>query len=87
VIALALAAIALAVTPAACGGGDDPETTTSAAPSAAAPSGGATPPSDLGDLPPEFVKCMADQGFEIESEAEVHSAPPKVLRACFGLLH
>jgi hypothetical protein len=38
-------------------------------------------------LPPEFVKCMADRGYEIESSADIHSAPPKVVQACFESVH
>jgi len=68
-------------------GGDDGEATTSPEPPAEAPSGGATPPSDRGALPPEFVECMADQGFDVKSPAEVHSAPQQVLQTCFGSLH
>ena len=84
-IALALALVALALLLAACGGGDDEDGTTSPAPTEA-PSGGATPPSP-GALPPELVECFADQGFEIESQTEIHSAPPEVVQACFGALH
>ncbi|MQA74332.1 MAG: hypothetical protein GEU88_08355 [Solirubrobacterales bacterium] len=84
--ALALALVALALMLAACGGGDDEETTTGPAPSEA-PGAGATPPSDPGALPPEFVQCMADQGFDVESSADIHSAPQQVLQACFGSLH
>ena len=51
------------------------------------PSGGATPPAAPGSLPPEFFECLADQGFPIESEAEIHSVPPQALQACFGALH
>jgi hypothetical protein len=40
-----------------------------------------------GDLPPEFVTCMAANGFEITSSAEIHSAPPQVLQECFGSNH
>jgi hypothetical protein len=79
VLALTLAALTLGL--AACGGGDDEETTTTQAP-AEAPSGG-----DLGALPPGFVECMADQGYEIESSADIHSAPPEVLQSCFGSSH
>jgi hypothetical protein len=86
-IALALALVMLAVTLTACGGDDD-ETTTSPSPSVEAPSGGGVPPSgDLDALPPGFVECMADQGYEIESSEDVHAAPPEVLQACFGSGH
>jgi hypothetical protein len=85
VISVALALVALALMLAACGGGDEEETTTSPAPSEA-PSEGATPPSP-GALPPELVECYADKGFDIESPADIHSAPPQVVEACFESLH
>jgi hypothetical protein len=30
---------------------------------------------------------MAQQGYVIRSEADIHSAPPGVLQACFGAAH
>ena len=78
--ALTLAALTLA----ACGG-DDAETTTSPAPSES--SAGAPSPNDLSQLPPEFIACMADQGYEVESPEDIHAAPPQVLQACFGSGH
>jgi hypothetical protein len=30
---------------------------------------------------------MAEQGYEITSSADIHSAPPDVLQACFGASH
>jgi hypothetical protein len=47
----------------------------------------ATPPSGAGGLPPQFVQCMADQGYAIESPDDIHTAPQQVLQACFGSLH
>jgi hypothetical protein len=82
--ALTLPLVALAM--AACGGGDE-ETSTTPTPSVEAPSGGVEPPNDLGALPPGFVECMAEQGYKIESSADIHSAPPAVLQACFGASH
>jgi hypothetical protein len=86
VIAVALALVALALMLAACSDDDDGEASTSPAPSEA-PSGGTTPPTAPGSLPPEFVECMAGQGFAIKAPADIHSAPPQVLQACFGSLH
>jgi hypothetical protein len=83
-IAVALALVALALIFAACGG-DEEETTTNPAPPEA-PSEAATPPS-AGALPPELVECFADQGFDVESPAEIHSAPQQVVQECFGALH
>jgi hypothetical protein len=85
-IAVALALVALALMLAACGGSDDEDATTTPAPTDT-PSGGATPQSGLGALPPELVDCFADQGFDIESPADIHSAPPQVVQECFGALH
>jgi hypothetical protein len=85
IIAIALALVALGLVVAACGGEDDKRATTSPTPSAA-PTGGATTPGP-GALPPEVLLCFADKGFEIESPAEIHSAPPAVVQECFGALH
>jgi hypothetical protein len=61
-----------------CGGDDDrPARDTVATPTATPPSG----------LPPEFIQCMADQGYAVESADDVHSAPQEVLQTCFGSLH
>lgn len=81
-VVLVLALVAAALAFAACGGGDDEETTTTAPAVSEAPSGGAPP--SVGALPPEFIECMAEEGYEIESSADIHSAPPQVLRQCFG---
>jgi len=70
-----------------CTGDDEEKATTSPPPPVEAPSGGATPPSDPGALPPEFIKCMTDQGYEVESSADIHTAPQQVLQRCFGSLH
>jgi hypothetical protein len=78
VIALPVALVALA----ACGGGDDEAATPSPAPT----SESAAPPNASG-LPPEFVQCMTDQGFDIQSPDDIHTAPQQVLQSCFGSLH
>jgi hypothetical protein len=86
-VALVLVALVAIVVGGIALAGDDGEgTTTSPAPTEA-PAGRATPPNAPGQLPPEFVQCMADQGFDINSADEIHSAPPQVLQACFGSLH
>jgi hypothetical protein len=84
-----LGAVVFALVIAGCSGDDEgadnapaPSRTSETSPG----DGGATPPS-AGQLPPEFMKCMADQGFPIESPDEIHSAPQQVLQACFGSLH
>jgi hypothetical protein len=83
----AIAVVALALFPAACGGGDEEEpTTTTTPPAPAAPSGGANAPNPSA-LPPQLLKCFADAGYEITSPAEIHSAPPEVVQECFGSLH
>jgi hypothetical protein len=86
-IAVALALLALTL--AGCGGGDDDDATaTPAAPdSVEAPERTAPPAGAPGELPPEFVKCMAERGFDIATSAEIHSAPPDVLQVCFQSLH
>ena len=71
------------------GGEEDPDPSTSSP----APSGevepSASPPQsgDLGALPPGFAECMSEQGYEITSSADIHSAPPPVLQTCFGASH
>jgi hypothetical protein len=88
-VALALVVVAaivvVGIAAAGGGGGDDEGTTTTPAPSDA-PSEGATPPSPSA-LPPELVECFADQGFDLQSPTELHSAPPQVVQECFGALH
>jgi hypothetical protein len=85
VVAVALALVALSLMLAACGDGDDGEASTSPAPSEAQ-NESTTPPSS-GGLPPELLKCFADKGFDVQSPAEIHSAPPEVVQECFGALH
>jgi hypothetical protein len=90
VVALALFALTLGLS--SCGGdngGDDEGTTTTSPPPSAGfgpPSEGAAPPS-ASTLPPQLLECFADRGFEIESPAELHSAPPQVVQECFQALH
>jgi hypothetical protein len=77
-VAIVLAAIAFA-------GGDDDTTTTNPLPGDATE---ATPaPGGPSSLPPQFVRCMADQGFTVETPDDIHAAPPQVLQTCFGTLH
>jgi hypothetical protein len=90
VTALALALVALALMLAACAGGDDEENKEASPPASEAPLGdgdGSTAPPSPAALPPELLDCFADKGYEIESPAELHSAPPKVVQECFGALH
>jgi hypothetical protein len=83
---LALALVIAALAFAACGGDDDEPATTSA-PTVEAPAGGSATSGELGALPPGFVECMAEQGYEIESQSDIHSAPADVLQDCFGAAH
>jgi hypothetical protein len=87
VISITLALIVLIL--AGCGGGDDDDpTTASPTPDRVEAPEEAAPPADApSDLPPEFVDCMADQGYDIGSSAEIHSAPQEALQACFSSLH
>jgi hypothetical protein len=71
-------------------GGDDEGASSNPAPSGGGvetPRGGPAPQGDLEALPPGFVECMAEAGYEIKSSADIHSAPPQVLQACFGASH
>ena len=98
--ALALSSAALALT--ACGGDDEeratttgeeapavttPAPTTPAPPSGFVPPHGGGGPSGSGALPPKFVECMADRGYEIESPADLNSVPQQAVQACFTSLH
>ena len=70
-----------------CGGSDDKDSARTPTPSPMPAPTNADPPPTPGDLPPAFVKCMADQGFDVTSSDDIHSAPPDVLQLCFGSLH
>jgi hypothetical protein len=85
---VSIAAVVIGLALSSCGG-DDKKATTSPAPpdTAETPSESAPPASSPGALPPEFVACMADQGFDISSADDIHSAPTQMLQACFGSLH
>ena len=88
-IAVPLALVALALPLAAGCGGDDDDAPPNPGPPAGAdtPAPNAAPPGVAGQLPPEFLECMADRGYEIQSPEQIHSAPPDVLQACFGSAH
>jgi hypothetical protein len=85
----AMALVVLVVVVLVLSAGGDNGASSSPAPSGdlEAPSDSAPPSGDLGALPPGFVKCMAEQGYEITSSADIHSAPPEVLQGCFGSSH
>jgi hypothetical protein len=70
-------------------GGDDGKDTARPAPTdpPAAPSESAPAPSAPSALPPEFLRCMADNGYDVEQGADIHSAPMELLQRCFGSLH
>jgi hypothetical protein len=86
VIAAVLALIAIVVGGMALVGGDGENTSTNPASNESA-TDNAPPPSAPGGLPPQFVECMAQQGYDIDSLDEMHSAPPQALQACVGSLH
>jgi hypothetical protein len=74
-------AVALAVPLGACGDDDEEPKR------APAPSQTPSPQDSVGQLPPAFLQCMADQGFAVTSSADIHSAPQEVLQMCFATLH
>ena len=82
-VTIGVAVIGLALS--SCGG-DDKKAVTSPAPRDAVETP-EPPASAPGALPPEFVECMAEQGFEVTSSDDIHSAPMRVLQMCFGSLH
>jgi hypothetical protein len=81
-VAIVLGGIAVA-------GGGDNETSTNPAPrdGVQSPTEPTPSPGDPSSLPPEFVRCMADQGFDVDTPDDIHAAPPQVLQTCFGALH
>ena len=88
--ALALVLLVVVVLLVSTGGEEDSSPSASSpAPSEELDSPSASPPpsGDLGALPPGFVECMSEQGYEITSTADIHSAPPSVLQTCFGAGH
>jgi hypothetical protein len=86
VIAVTLALITIVAGGIALAGGDGQDTSTSPA-SNESTTAGASPRSGPGALPPAFVECMAEQGFDIDSLDQMHAAPPQALQACVGSLH
>jgi hypothetical protein len=86
VIAVALALIAIVAGAIVLAGGDGDDTSRNSA-SDESTTERASPPTAPSALPPEFVECMAEQGFDIDSVDEMHSAPPQALQACIGSLH
>jgi hypothetical protein len=85
---LTIGAVAVGLVLSSCGGADKNATTNSAPSDTIEPPTESTPPpSAPGELPPEFLACMAEQGFDIEQGADIHSAPQRVLQRCFGALH
>jgi hypothetical protein len=89
-LSMTIVAAMLALILGACSDGDDSaDKAETAPPPAQAPrdDDSGTPPASPGQLPPAFVQCMAEQGFEIQSSGDIHSAPPQVVQACFGALH
>jgi hypothetical protein len=83
-LAAILITVLLASLVAGCGGDD--ESTTTSAPAPQGPLGGGAPASTQ-ELPPEFVRCMAERGYDVSSSDDMHSAPPAALQVCFGALH
>jgi hypothetical protein len=83
-VTIGVAVIGLALS--SCGG-DDEKPTTTPRDAVETPSNSTPPASAPGALPPEFMACMAAQGFEVSSPDDIHSAPTQTLQACFGALH
>jgi hypothetical protein len=79
---LVIGALALASALAGCGGSDEKATTKPATRQDA-------PPTAPSQFPPKFVKCMADQGVDVQSPADFHSSPKaqQAFPACAELLH
>lgn len=67
-------------------GGDDAKETARPTPTATPSAPTETAPAPTA-LPPEFLQCMADNGYDVEQGADIHSAPMELLQRCFGALH
>jgi hypothetical protein len=76
---------ALLVALSGCGGDSEGATTTP--PPTATPEAPARTTPDPNALPPEFLECLAEQGYELSPSDDIHSAPPHVLQTCFESLH
>ena len=80
-VAVVLAGVAIA-------GGDDETTDPPPRNGVEVPAETTTPsPGNPSSLPPTFVRCMADQGYDVDSPDDIHAAPPQVLETCFGTVH
>jgi hypothetical protein len=77
-----IGAVVLALGLSACGGKNQEATTT---PTPSATRSETTPGPSA--LPPEFLDCMADQGYELSPTDDIHAAPPETLQTCFESLH
>jgi hypothetical protein len=82
--AAALVLVVVAVLLLGSGGDDGSSSDASSSNAVETPEAVAPPPAEVGGLPPGFVECMAEQGYEISSQTDIHSAPPDVLQMCFG---
>jgi hypothetical protein len=80
-----IGAIVIALAFASCGG-DNEGAATTPAPIATAEAPAETTP-DANALPPEFLECMSEQGYELSPSDDIHSAPPEILQACFESFH
>jgi hypothetical protein len=80
-----IVAIVIALAFAGCGG-DDEGAATTPAPTVTPEAPAETTP-DPDALPPEFLECLAEQGYELSPSDDIHSAPPEILQACFESLH
>ena len=69
-----------------CGGSSEGAATTPT-PTSSTPEALAEPTPGPNALPPEFLECLADQGYELSPADDIHSAPPQVLQTCFQSFH
>jgi hypothetical protein len=83
-----IGALVIGIALSSCGGDGEPETARPAPTDTPEPPNETAPaPSPPSGLPTEFLECMAEQGYDVEQGADIHSAPMELLQRCFGSLH
>jgi hypothetical protein len=84
-----IGAVAIGLVLSSCGGDEKKATTSPAGGDRVGPPGeSAPPPSAAGQFPPQFLKCMADQGVDIKQTPDLHSpGSQQAFQACVRFLH
>jgi hypothetical protein len=80
-----IGAVVIALALSGCGG-DNEGATSPPAPSVSPEAPAETTPNPNA-LPPAFLECLADRGYELLPTDDIHAAPPEILQTCFESLH